>query len=627
MSARDAPRCGLLPHVRASRNLIDLESDRGISRFVGATNAHWRRLTKTREIFVDHVKQFVGSWFGDNDIDEILEPFITGFVETLSNNLAANDPVVSITTPVYSLKTAAFEGQLVVNQAIEEMNLGRWFSRVLRNAMFGPGVMVVGIAESDAGFGRRRSDVFAEVIDPDDWIQDTNAVAWELGKFYGYRARPSIDELIDDDSYDEAWREELAKAPSSAVTDRTTEPDHARDIGFKNDDMQESEAEDCLDLWHFYLPREGLIATFVGEASGGESVVSNRLVRLKHYTGPRTGPFEMLVLSEVPGNPLPLPPVSKIRAIHDLLNTVAANNGEDACAETNVLAYQRSAAKDVENLLGSARNGTVAVDHLEKIKTFHWGGVQAANAQLEQSLLDRANYHAGNPAALGGNAVQADTAKQEAMIKESASTQIGAIRLEFLKFAKRVLDRIAEYVLSDPAMDRTVRRPLGGGQTMAMPVTAEHMAPIFPKDENGEHLPSNFVHLNLRITPYSMESRTPVDKLRSVAELTGLVQQMAQADAVTAEQGIRSRMDGVIHTGAQILGVDDLVDDLWDFSAEPTVPTQQQRGSDPRTPAFKQSTRTINYQSSAQPQQDDGFAGIARQQAQQQQQSQMTGAA
>lgn len=605
--------------------MIDLESDKGLARFVGAANAHWRRLKSTRETFVDHVKQFVGSWFGENDIDEVLEPFITGFVETLCNNLAANDPVVSITTPIYELKTAAFEGGLVVNQAIEEMNLGRWLNRVLRNAMFGPAVMVVGHSEAARGFGRRRGDVFAEVVDPDDWIQDTNAAAWELGKFFGYRTREPVDELINDESYDAQWRDELAKAPSNAVTDRTTEPERARDIGLKRDDLQESEAEDCLDLWHFYLPRERQVATFVGESSGGDDVVSKRMVRKKPYTGPRIGPFEMLVLSEVPGNPLGLPPVSKIRAIHDLLNTVAANNGEDATAETNVLAAQRSAVKDAENLRDSQRNGIVTVDHLEKLKTFHWGGVQAANLQMQQELRSRANYHAGNPEALGGQAVQADTAKQEALIKESASTQIGAIRIEFLKFSKRVIERIAEYELTDPAMDRMVHD--GTGMRRVQP---QHMEAIFPsgEDENGDPLPSNFVNLNLRITPFSMESRTPVDKLRSVGELAGLIGQMAQAGAVTAEQGIQPRYDGVIRLGAQTLGIDDIVDDLWDFSAEPTVPTQQARGSgsDPRTPLSINRTNVKRYESNVPQQQGTDFAALAKMQAAQQS-PQMTGAA
>jgi hypothetical protein len=585
--------------------LIHLESEEGINRFVSATNAHWRRLKSTREIFVDHVKQFVGSWFGDNDIDEVLEPFITGFVETLCNNLAANDPVVSITTPIYELKTAAFEAGLVVNQAIGEMDLGRWFSRVLRNAMFGPGVMVIGISESARGFGRRRGDVFAEVVDPDDWIQDTNAAAWELGKFFGYRSREAIDELIEDESYDKEWRADLAKAPSNAVTDRTTEPDRARDIGLKRDDLQESEAEDCLDLWHFYLPREGLIATFVGETSGGDDVVSKRLVRLKEYNGPRTGPFEMLILSEVPGNPLPLPPVSKIRAIHDLLNKVAANNGEDADAEVSVLAVERTARKDADNILDAPRNGVATVDKLDKLKLFHYGGVQAANMQLQTALRSAANYHSGNPESLGGWSVQADTAKQEGIIKESASTQVGAIRIEFLKFAKRCLDRIAEYELTDPAMDRVIQRPLGAGQTMAMPVTAEHMEP----------LAGNFAHLNLRITPYSMESRTPVDKLRSLGELAGLIGQVAQAGAITAEQGIQPRYDGIIRVGAQTLGIDDMIEDFFDFQAEPSVPTQQARGgSDPRTPLSINRTNVKRYESNAQHQQGDGLADLAAQQ-------------
>lgn len=613
--------------------LIDLDSEKGVTRFVGAANAHWRRLKRSREIFVDHVKQFVGSWFGDNDVDELLEPFITGFVETLCNNLAANDPVVSITTPVYELKAAAFEGTLVVNQAIEEINLGRWFNRALRNAMFGPGIMVVGTSESVRGYGRRRGDTFAEVVDPDDWIQDTNATAWELGKFFGYRVRPSIDDVINDESYDEAWRTELATNPAAGVTDRATEPERARDIGLKRDDFEESEPEDCIDLWHFYLPREQKIATFVGESSGGESVVSEKMVRLKPYTGPRTGPFEMLILSEVPGNPLGLPPVSKVRAIHDLLNTVAANNGEDATAEVSVLAFQRSAAKDAENIGDAPRNGRVAVDHLDKLKAFHYGGVQAANMQLEDALRSRANYHAGNPEALGGQAQQADTAKQEGMIKESASTQLGAIRIEFLKFAKRVLDRIAEYELSDPLMDRTVHRPLGMGMTSTYSVTAERMRPIFPdgEDENGNPLPNNFVHLNLRITPYSMESRTPIDKLRSLNELFALVGAAAQVGSVTAEQGIQPRYDGILRIGAQTLGVDDLLDDCFDFQSEPTVPTQQVRtaaaGHDPRTPVSINRTNVKRYESNA-PQQrgGDALAGLAAQQ-QSQQQAQMMGAA
>jgi hypothetical protein len=556
--------------------LIDLRSPAGVRRFADAANAEWRKLRSLRENRVDHLKQFCGQWYGSGAADEsVPEPFLTTLVETLSNNLAASTPQCSITTPVFELKSAAFELELGVNQALEEMGFKTWAQRTLREALFGIGVIVIGVSESDRGFGERRGDVFAETVDPDDWIQDTTAKVWEHAKFLGYRVRTPVSDVVDDPSFDKAWRKEVAAAPAAHAVERSHDAERAADLGSERNQPAETEVEDCLDLWHFWLPREGLIVSLPGLRGAGDEVVEARIVRIAENTGPRTGPFEILRTGEVPGNCLPLPLVAKIRDVHDLLNTVAANNGEDASAELSVLAFERTAAKDADNLLDAPRNGTVAVDKLDKLKSFRWGGIQPANLAVQDALRRDINYYSGNIEVLGGQAVQANTLGQERMVKESASTQINAIRIAFADFVTRCIKRVAWYELTDPLLDRIVRRRITGtDRFVEVRVTPDRLAP----------LESRFHELNFRIKPYSMESRTPEEQFLALGQLIGVAAQAGQLGEMIGAQGIQPRFEGLLRVGARALGLDDLVDDAFDFTAPPTVPVQTARGRDPRPP-------------------------------------------
>jgi len=581
--------------------LINLLSEAGVRRFAAAANAEWRNLRSLRENRIDHLKQFCGQWYGGGASDEsVPEPFLTTLVETLSNNLAANTPQCSITTPVFELKSSAFELELGVNQALEEMGFKTWAQRTLRESLFGIGVMVIGVSEFDRGFGERRGDVFAETVDPDDWIQDTTAKVWEHAKFLGYRVRTPISDVVDDPSYDQDWRAELAKAPEAHAVDRSQDAERAADIGSHRSDPSETEVEDCLDLWHFWLPREGLIVSLPGVRAGVDEVVEARVVRIAENTGPRTGPFEILRTGEVPGNCLPLPLVAKIRDAHDLLNTVAANNGEDASAELSVLAYERTAAKDADNLLDAPRNGTVAVDKLDKLKAFRWGGIQPANLAVQDALRRDINYYAGNIEVLGGQAVQADTLGQERMVKESASTQINAIRIAFADFVTRCIKRVAYYELTDPLLDRVVRRRIGGTDRYhEIRLSPERLAP----------LESRFHELNFRIKPYTMESRTPEEQFLSLGRLMAVAAQAGQLSELLGPQGIQPRFDGLLRTGARALGLEDLLDDAFDFAAPPTGPVQTLRGRDPRTP--QQITRQTIHTHLAPPRRPDPGPSIA----------------
>ena len=581
--------------------MIDPLSEAGVKRFTAAANAEWRKLRSLRENRIDHLKQFCGQWYGSGAADEsVPEPFITTLVETISNNLAANTPQCSITTPVFELKSAALELELGVNQALEEMGFKTWAQRTLRESLFGIGVMVIGVSDFDRGFGERRGDVFAETVDPDDWIQDTTTKVWEHSKFLGYRVRTPISDIIEDRSYDKAWRRELAAAPEAHAVDRAHDGERAADLGGAPNEPAESEVEDCLDLWHFWLPREGLIVSLPGVRNGIDEVVEARVVRIAENTGPRTGPFEILRTGEVPGNCLPLPLVAKIRDAHDLLNTVAANNGEDASAELSVLAYERTAAKDADNLLDAPRNGTVAVDKLDKLKAFRWGGIQPANLAVQASLRRDINYYSGNIEVLGGQAVQADTLGQERMVKESASTQINAIRIAFAEFVTRSIKRIAWYELTDPLLNRVVRRRVTGTDRWAeVRLTPQRLAP----------LESRFHELNFRIKPYTMESRTPEEQFLALAQLVGMAAQVGQLGELIGSQGIQPRFDGLLRIGARALGLEDLLDDVFDFTAPPTVPVQPLRGRDPRTPQHV-TRQTIHTHVSA-PRRPDAGPSIA----------------
>jgi hypothetical protein len=583
--------------------LIDLESDSGLKRFVAAANASWRKQRWLRETRLDHLKQIAGQWYGENCAAEsVPAPFLSAFLETIVNNLAAGTPEVQITTPIPELKSAAYDLQLGVNQALEEMNFKTWAQRTLREALVGVGVIVVGVSPFDRGFDEKAGDVFAETVDPDDWIQDVTAKVWEHSKFYGYRVRTPVADIIDDPGYDEEWRNDLAKQPRH--DDREDGIERASDIGTPKDSVEDEECEDSIDVWRFYLPREGLIAYFPGTRNGVDDVVEAKLVRLEDNVGPRTGPFEVLALGELPGNCLPVPLVSKIRDLHDQLNALENNNAEDAVSERKVLGYEgREAAADVERMLDAPRNDAIRLDKLDKVKPFQWGGASPASLAAADRIRSQINYYSGNIEAVGGQAVQADTLGQERIIKESASVQINAIRRAFYDFVLRCVKQIAFYELTDPLMDRLVERRIEGTSR----VVTTHLTPT-----RLDRLQGRFHELNFKIKPFSTEARTPEEDFQQLERLVASLGQSAPIFEILAMQGINFNFDGYLRTGARSLGIEHFIDDCFDFSGPPRIPTQGMRGSDPRTPLA--TTRT-SVRTTVQPQQraapTDPMAAIA----------------
>lgn len=542
---------------------MDPNDPKQLTRLCNSIDASYRKLSAYRTKRVEAIRQYVGSNYSDNGSPvPVPVNFIKLAVDVYARQLVARNPKALITTPIKALKSAAYDLELDVNQVIRELQLKKRLKRTVKEAMFSVGVMKLGIASSARGFADDPGELYAETIDPDDWVQDMTARVYEHCSYSGHRWMLRRSDALADKSFNQAV---LAGLSSD---DDLSEDDDARSIGSKRDATDEY-SEDFIEVWDIWLPVEGVILTLLG-TRGSNSIVQAKVLRVLNWEGPKTGPFKVLSFTDVPGNLMPLAPVATLRDLHDLSNELYRKMGVSAVNQKDLLAYQGEAATDAERVVSAAHMDTIKVDNPERIKELSFNGVDESSLAFGIHLHDRQNVLAGNPIGLSGGAPQADTLGQERLLHESASQTIQDMQDCVTDFTADVVRDIAWYELTNPLLDRLLSKPIPfTNREVVFRLTPERIYP----------LASRFLDLNFEIELYSMQPRSPMEKLAGIERLLASI--VVPFQQQLAEAGEQVDVGSLLRIAARYIGVNEL-DDFMVSAMPPRVPTQQMRGEDPR---------------------------------------------
>lgn len=540
-----------------------------LERLCGAINASYDKLDKYRKSRVEALRQYVGAHYSENGAPEPVPlNFIELAVGVYCRQLVARNPKPLITTPIKELRATAFNLQLGVEQVIREIRLKKTLRRVVKEAMFGPGVMKIGIAESARGFTEDPGEMFASIIDPDDWVQDMQVRVYEHSSFAGHRYRRPLSEVLGNPEFDQS----ALKGFTSDVSQPMADDETAHSIGSEQS-FADEESEDYIELWDIWLPREGLIVTLLGASRGGRTAVDSKVLRIIEWDGPKNGPFLVLSFNDVPGNVMPLAPVALLRDLHDLANELYRKLGRDEVNAKTLTLYRGEAAEDAQRVVEAAHGDTIKSDAPDKINQVTYNGARPEGIGFGIGVQENQNIFSGNVKGIGGLAPQADTLGQERIIAESASQRIQDMQDCVIDFTTEAVRYLAWYELTNPLLDRLVTKPIPyTNRSVEVRLTNEKLSP----------LAARFLDLNFEIEVYSLQPRSPMERLAALKQLLDnfVIPFLGQLDA----QGTQLDFDSLLRTAARYVGVHEF-DDFMLAALPPRVPQQGMRGEDPRTSA------------------------------------------
>lgn len=446
-----------------------------------------RQLGGPRKQRVDAIRQFVGSHYADNGTEKnvpvnLLELALTIYVR----HLAARAPRVMVTSNVDELKPLARNMELALNQVPDEIGLEDTLRRAVTEAIFGMGVVKVGICSGGEQYeGADVGETFVDLVQLDDYFVDMSAKSRDKIAFEGNDYWVTLEEA-----------RELGLAEDVQGDDHTVHGDQGEE---RAEGISGNESADLYgdmvwlrDVW---LPRSGELVTY--------AVKSKKLLRTVKWDGPECGPYHVLGFSDVPGNLLPLPAVAIWRDLHELANGLFRKLGRQAMGKKRVVAFPGGNDESAV-ALKNAGDGDGIKFTGAKPEPIDIGGIDAETLAFFLQTRDLFSYQAGNLDSLGGLGPVAETASQDRGIAEAAGARMASMKARTISFAKSVWKSLAWFEWTNPVRKRTIRKPVEGTDI------------VLTREWSAETRDGYFLDFNFEIDPYSMEDDTPAVRLQKI---------------------------------------------------------------------------------------------------------------
>lgn len=443
-----------------------------------------RRCDERREA----VKQFVGSHYSDNGSQKkvptnMLEMALTIYLRLL----AANAPQCVVSVKDSTLKPFAKTFELVLNQIPDEIKLSETIRDVVMEAMFSIGVVKIGVAETSDN-PKIGDEPFVSLVQIDDYFCDMSARNWGEVQYEGNEYWMDVEDIA------KMYGVDLKEDEYNGASERGD--DQAKSV-----EMNES----ALPLYgrvllrDVYLVKENRMITY--------AVSAKKVLRDVPWDGPEGSPYVKLWFNSVPGNLMPLAPVSVWEDMHELANQIFRKLANQATAKKTVTAFQSGLDEEIQRFK-TAQDGEAINYNGTAPETLSVGGVDSGNLAFYIQIRDLFSIFAGNLDSLGGLSPQSETAAQDKLISEAASARVRAMADAVIAFAKEIFRRLAWYTWTDPVRERVVYK------------TASKRFNINLREEwTPETRDGDFLDYNFDIAVFSMQDDSPSVRMQKLTNV------------------------------------------------------------------------------------------------------------
>ena len=520
-----------------------------IGRLQDAVRRSYEDLAPYRRKSAEFIRQYAGSEYSvnGNSMQDTPVNMMELAVGIYTHRLSANAPKGDVKTPYMRLKPYAENLRLALDYLCPKLDLGRTLRRAVKDAMFGMGIVKIGINDTDQlirGFSVEGGQPFAERVSPVDFVFDTTAKEWKDCQFVGNRF------VVDA----EAFRKVGGYSHVNEIDVELSGRDGLGGGEYRPNEMTSGERHepyrDRYVLWELWLPFENVIVTL------DENL--DRILRTQEWTGPREGPYVMLSFSDVPDNILPLPPTAVWVELHVFANEMWRKIFRQGKRQKTVTAFAGASEKDAARVRDSEDGEVVRVDNVRDVQEVRYGGPDQQLLGLTAALEPIFSRVAGNLDVAGGLSPMGQTATQDAILNQNSSVRFDKMAAAVTEFAAGILKALAWWMWTDPYINLPLVKRIG--QTIELDV---------PFDERAKQ--GEFFDYAITVVPYSTTNKTPEQTYQTVVQV---VQALYQPFAELAmQQGVQIDMQAMFRLVSRWLDIPELNQVL--SIGDPQPPPQQ----------------------------------------------------
>jgi hypothetical protein len=510
----------------------------GPQKLADATRQGFNRIRAYRKARAMFIRGYVGQYYktdaslGKNEKTGNLPlALIFNAIRATVPHLVMQNPKHGVYTEYTELKDFAEITAKKLDSVAKQIKLFNILRSWIVDAFFGFGVTKTGIKETGKfvsidNINVDPGQVFVETVDLDDFVFDPMTVEplFTDASFVGNRVRVPRQLLLDSKGYDHDLVKALPKSPENNNSQRTRDISGADTFG--NDYALFRDYIDVIELW---VPDAEALVTIADPTQG--SVAG--YLREVEFHGPEDGPFTYLSFSQpVPGNPLPVAPVSLWYDLQTAANSVFKKSIDQALRQKDVILYNPANADTAKDIVDAFDGETIASEDPSAVNTISLGGSNNKNDQMVGTLQTWFNYMAGNPDQMAGLQSDVETATQAQIMQGNAGiTQEDAKNILYNQTGE-VSSKIAWYVADDP-LDKTLEK-------------------------------EDWLEFAFSIVPKSMGKISPQVRMQRMMQLaTNVIPAAAQTAQICLQMGTQFNFPKFVMAVAKELDLEDVIGDIF----------------------------------------------------------------
>ncbi len=514
----------------------------------------------TRMMFL---KAYVGHYYDTSHGDHGTEP-----MNLIYHSIRALLPQIVMSNPKYTMKSEFAEhadyGDLMalgLNFNAKQLKLKDTFRLWMIDSILGGlGTLKTGLAASgdvitfDDETQIDPGQLYTDFVEFDNFVFDPNLRGpLHKAQWMGDKSRVKRTYLLDSGLYDNEMVEKLPSA--SEVSGGGSELSRSM---IQTGRTKWNDEVEIVEIW---IPGANKIVTLaapLGNSSSVNGPVQNKFLRENDAFVPHDGPYTFLTLTPpVPGNPMAIAPVGIWYDLHAMTNRMVVKVVDQADRQKDIVMYRRSAADDAQEALDAPDGFAIGVDDPEGIQTVSFGGQKNENLAMTGYLQTWFNTMASNPQAIGGQALDSDSATEAQILQSNADVGIADMRNLVYEAAASEGRKRAWYLHTDPLLDMTLGRRKTE-MTPNGPQPVMESIRLTPEVRRGDFLDWHF-----EVEPESMSRMDTQTRIQRAMEFVGSqLPAIVQTGMVMMQMGLPFDLPSTITRLAKEAGMD-WWDEVW----------------------------------------------------------------
>lgn len=472
----------------------------------------YRKLRPYREAVFQLTEEYAGPMYGvegnSSNTFHRQEKYLNLLKQAVSaytTLLSSNRPRILLTTNNPSYQPFARHFQLAVNNLLEEIQIENTLSQWVRDAFFWMGIIKVHMG--DSGEVVEEEDLtadpgkpFASNVALDDFFYDVSAKKWSECRYAGDIYRMPLETVQNSGIYSGDAIEDLSPSNGYATAERL------RELSMGSEPTSH-EIEPMVDLCDIWLPREGVIRTYVVSDRQNLKLKEGHIAEMK-WKGKELGPYHLLHFDEVSENVMPASTAADLLPLEKLINNLYRKNARKASRQKDTPIYSPSGEQTARKLRNASDGEWISVTDPKEVNVIKHGGIDGNLHGFMLNSMELFDRMSGNLQSMLGLGPSSDTFGQERLIQAAGSRREGQLQNSVITATVGLIKDIAMLLWEDEFTEISARDRLDEMPEITFDSTWK------PKEREGE-----FKDYKFEIDVYSMQYQTPSSRVNAVNQL------------------------------------------------------------------------------------------------------------